>query len=81
MGADLLTTDYRRAIVEPMQITQIPGVSTSYKKAGVYVAAVYSNDGHWYAVDADGEDLDGGWRLDTQAEAERVAEAHARAIA
>jgi hypothetical protein len=34
-----------------------------------------------YASDADGNDLDGGWRLDTRLEAEHVAAEYARDLA
>jgi hypothetical protein len=81
-GITSLTSGIGYRIVLSMITTQKTLESTGYKNAdGAYVASAYCNKGHWYAADADGEDLDGGWRLDSRDEAERIAYAHALRVA
>lgn len=47
---------------------------TSYRSdKGAHIAFVYANKSHWYAADANGEDLPKGWRLPNREAAERVA--------
>jgi hypothetical protein len=61
--------------------TVSPDGRATYKINGTIVSFIYPSKGHWYASDADGNDLDGGWRLDTRLEAEHVAAEYARDLA
>lgn len=55
------------------------GTTTRYTSDdGALLVLVYEDDGHWYAVDVEGEDIPGGWHHDDRQSAERAALAHTK---